>query len=143
MTNSQMMANVAKKLCAFLNEKGIKAESNFYPRQIDMTLRPSWYVKKAKEIGYTDCIYIEVKKCGFMAVLDNGDVMSGANFMIMDAFTCLSIDCGINEEKLQDFRAYFEKDYEEDLLVIATLPKIKKFLEGVQVTKREEISVPF
>ena len=71
-TNEKMAENTAHRLAMFLKGKGI--EITHYDstlRPIEKVLRGSWYVKKAKEMGHTDCIHIGLICGGFFAILEN------------------------------------------------------------------------
>ena len=88
---------VAQQLCAYLNEKTIKTECDFVLRPIDKILRSSWYVDKTKQCGHTDCIYIKIVDeyvNAFFVVLEDGNIMTGGNIFINDAF--LSFDMSLD-----------------------------------------------
>lgn len=128
MTNKKIATNVAKKLIEYLSEKGIETECDFQYKSIDETLRSSWYVSKVKEVGHTDCIHVDVKCGGFFAILESGEIMTGANVMISDAITSIIYELfgEPNYDTLMaNLNVYTEEDYEEDVLLIGTLDKIE------------------
>ena len=126
---------VAQQLCAYLNEKTIKTECDFVLRPIDKILRSSWYVDKTKQCGHTDCIYVKVSDDtgeyvnAFFVVLEDGNIMTGGNIFINDAF--LSFDMSLDApEFIQTHREYklFFND-EEDVCIITSLKGVKMFYD--------------
>ena len=93
MTNEKMAIRTARNLVKFLNEKGVKCSSDFKMDSVRNILRECWYVKKLCECGCTDCIHIDLVECGgFIAVTNDCKVMSGFNFMILDAITNIFLE---------------------------------------------------
>ena len=123
MNNFNMMQRTAQVICGALEKMGVKVESDFSPKPIDMILRHSWYVKKAKECGYTHCIHINLDGC-FIAVLDNCDIMSGGNFMVMDAFRSIALDFNFDVITVYDMGAkvYINEKYDDEDVFITMKP---------------------
>lgn len=140
---------VARQLCDYLNKKGLKTECDFVLRSIDMTLRSSWYVDKVKQCGHTDAIHVGISHDyynvnGFFAVLENGDIMTGGNIMINDAFT--SIDWTIEGGEFVVGRPYLYHVYEcdDDVCIITSLKGVKAFVDRVEFADADDDKVePF
>lgn len=131
-----VVEKVARHLCDLLNNKGIKAESDFVLRPIDKTLRPSWYVGKLKQCGHTDCIHVGISSeailSSFFAVLEDGKIMTGGNCMILDAFAAIdwTIESGefiVSKPELYDV---YERD--DDVCIITTLKGVTRFMERIK-----------
>ena len=84
------MKRTLNKVCLLLKKYGIQTETDGSIGSPDKILRDSWYVRKLMELGYLHCVHIDLigENC-FLAVLDEGRVMSGNNVMILDAFQSL------------------------------------------------------
>ena len=132
MTNEKIATNVANKLVKMLTEMGCETKVSSY-RPISETLRSSWYVKKVKEIGHTDCIYIDVYYddfgMGFFCVLEDGKIMTGENVMISNPFSSIPVEKGNNEVYYFEnyFKVYARDDFYEDILVISDLKSALKY----------------
>ncbi|MBO7731840.1 MAG: hypothetical protein J6S67_04790 [Methanobrevibacter sp.] len=137
------MRNVAEKvtrqLCDLLNNKGIKTESDFVLRPIDKTLRPSWYVEKLKQCGFTDCIHVGISDINaFFAVTDDGHIMTGGNFMILDAFAALSICEDYGEFIMARPDMFHVLENEEETCIITDLKGVRAFFDQTFLWEEEE-----
>lgn len=121
--------NVARQLCGYLNEKGIKTESDFVLRSIDKTLRGSWYVDKVKQCGHTDCIHIEIDDenyhC-FFVVCEDGTIMTGGNIFIWDAFRTFDETSGFFLLTHSEYKIYYTDD---DVCILTSLKGVKMFFD--------------
>ena len=140
---------VARQLCDYLNEKGLKTECDFVLRPIDKTLRSSWYVDKVKQCGHTDAIHVGISHdcymCnGFFAVLEDGSIMTGGNIMINDAFT--AIDFTIEGGEFVVNRPYLYRVFEcdDDVCIITSLKGVKAFTDRVEFSDCDDDEIkPF
>ena len=84
------MESTLGKVCRLLKQYGIQTETDGNNGSPDKILRDSWYVRKLMALGYRQCIHVDLvdENC-FLAILDNGRIMSGNNAMIQDAFQSL------------------------------------------------------
>lgn len=126
MTNKEIATKVAKKVVGLLAKKGIETECDYGYHPIEKILRYSWYVKKTKECGHTDCIFIDIPCGGFLAVLEDGKIMSGCNFMIVDGFSNILIEIGKDFDEIFNFKIYQHPWDEEDVCIIATWEQFSK-----------------
>ncbi len=133
-----MMQNAAIRVCVLLEKYGITATiSNWNPEPTD-NLRGSWYVDRAKQYGITDLIHIKLSCGGFLAVTDKCEIMSGANFMLNDAFTNIDTELVITDGfYLTDFGfKCWSDDWGEDAFVIGDMHTFERFLhcyDGVEI----------
>ena len=92
MTQKDMMRRTAKNLIALLKKYDVKAETDYAIKPVNKTLRMSWYVPKMMEMGYTECIFIDITDewvGGFFIITDTCEVVTASNFMIIDAVESL------------------------------------------------------
>ena len=117
-TNEKMAIDTAKRVVSFLNEKGIKAKSDYKFKSVRNTLRDCWYVKKLIETGTKDCIHIDLEECGsFLVVTDDCKLMSGFHIMVQDAIFCIYleyVDCDFGYEVYDSFRTQKTKFYSDE-----------------------------
>ncbi len=100
-TNSAIAENTCRRLVDFLKSKGVDVfpyDATLHP--IEKTLCYSWYVKKVKEMGHTDCCHIGLVEGGFFAVLENSQIMTGSNIMILDAISGLCCDNEVDPNEI-------------------------------------------
>ena len=110
-TNKQICERMAKRLVDYLTSKGIEAKSDFAFKPIRKVLSWCYYVQKVKECGHTDCIHVDLPYAGsFIAVLEDGRLMSGFHLMIQDAIYSIG------------------RDYLEDLADAMEYPTFDKFI---------------
>ena len=121
---------IAHKLCELLNKKGIETESEFALEPISDGLRDSWYVRKVLELGHTECIFVDVSCGGFIAVLEDGKIMSGGNHMLNNAFSEIFLELELDFGYLWDLEEYYDNG-KEDELVIGTLEQLEEILDNV------------
>lgn len=136
-----MIKETAQKVYRLLESYGIKtnvAERIDRPENI---LRASWYVDKLVELGYEKCLHVGLESedgfsLGFIAVLDDGKIMSGSNFMISDAFTSLGIELGADECEVidrlisSDFERYAEDELsgEDGCIICPSYERFRDFI---------------
>lgn len=139
MDNAIMMRNAAIRVCVLLEKYGITATiSNWNPEPTAECLRDSWYVDRAKQYGVTDLIHIKLSCGGFIAVTDKCEIMSGANFMINDAFTTIDTELVMTDGfYLTDFgfKCWCD-DFGEDAFVVGNMHTFETFLhryDGVEI----------
>lgn len=100
LTNERMAVRTAKSLVAFLESKGIETKTDYAYKPIRKILRECWYVKKLVECGQTECIHIDLPKCGsFLVITNDCKLMTGFHVMINDAIQAIyyeydDSDCG-------------------------------------------------
>jgi hypothetical protein len=107
-TQRDMMRRTAKNLIALLKKYDVKAETDFAIKPIQETLRMCWYVPKMMEMGYTECIYIDITDewvGGFFIVTDTCEVVTASNIMIIDAIESLFCWKGIRDD---NYGAYYQ-----------------------------------
>lgn len=133
-TNKQICERMAKRLVDFLNSKGIEAKSDFAFKPVREVLRWCYYVQKVKECGHTDCIHVDLPDAGsFIAVLEDGRLMSGFHFMIQDAIYCIGVEY---LDELADAMEYpvldksFCDDFGESGMMIVDFNKFKDWLDS-------------
>lgn len=133
--NRQICLRTAIRLVNYLKTKGIATDTDFAIQPIKKILRECFYVRKIKECGFKDCIYVELPDAGsFFAVLEDGRLMTGFHIMKYDAIRSilcdLCLDDMLNEEEV-DFlidKSYFRNCEEEGMLIIS-LNKFQDFLD--------------
>ena len=130
MTNEKIATKVAEKLVKFLNGKEIETSVVSY-RPISKVLRSSWYVDKVRQLGYTDCVYVEAKECGFFAVLETGEIMTGGNCMICDAISSVIYHLlGVPDfDAFLSLKVYADYNSEDDGLLIGSYDKVTGLIE--------------
>ena len=117
------MKRTAENLCRVLGRFGFEATSDKEIRPIEKTLRSCWYVPRIKEMGYKNCIYIDMPKgMGFFIVTDTCEVLTASNIMICDAIYDMLVEMGC-----EDFWAFYrfkwhgKQEYEDsETGIIAT-----------------------
>ena len=133
-----MMRNAAIRVCVLLEKYGITATISNWNPEPTAELRDSWYVDRAKQYGITDLIHIKLSCGGFLAVTDKCEIMSGANFMLNDAFTNIDTELVISDGfYLTDFGfKCWSDDWGEDAFVIGDMHTFETFLhhyDGVEI----------
>lgn len=137
MTNERMAENTARRLADLMRQYGIEVEPyDATLRPIERVLRGSWYVDKVKQMGHTDCIHLGFKDCignFFIVVLEDGHLMTGANCMILDAVSCLTMsvpegDVDVNDVFYNHFRW---KGYgmDDDGVVVFELSQLRELMK--------------
>lgn len=99
-TQENMMRRTADSLCRLLKRYGIEAKADDKVARIEDTLRMTWYVPKMKEMGYRECIYVNMPKevGGFFIVTDTCELVTASNIMIMDAVQCVLLEVGYDDD---------------------------------------------
>lgn len=142
MTNERIAENTARRLANLMRQYGIEVEPyNATLRPIEQVLRSSWYVDKVKQMGHTDCIHMGFNDSignFFIAVLEDGQLMTGANCMIMDAVSSLTMsvpnrDVDVNDVFYHHFRW---KGYgrDDDGVCVFELSQLRMLLEYLNLT---------
>lgn len=94
-----MMRRTADNLCRLLKRYDIVAKPEEKITKVEKTLRYCWYVPRIKEMGYNECIYINMPEgMGFFIVTDTCEVLTASNIMIMDAIQCTLLECGYDDD---------------------------------------------
>lgn len=141
-TNEKMAENTAHRLAMFLKGKGI--EITHYDstlRPIEKVLRGSWYVKKAKEMGHTDCIHIGLICGGFFAILENGQIMTGKNIMICDGISSVVMELSeidpIDAFQIFQWKGFNDGDDDDDYVVVTEFSQLKKLIETLESLRED------
>ena len=132
MDNTIMMRNAAIRICVLLEKYGITATISNWTPEPTKCLRGSWYVPRAKQYGVQDIIHLNLSCGGFLAVTDKCEVMSGANFMINDAFTAIDTELELTDGfYLTDygFKCWCD-DWGEDAFVVGDMHTFERFLHN-------------
>lgn len=112
------MEKVVSHLCGWLADRGIMAIASEPAEIEDMLGTRAWYARKIKQMGYTDCIHIDlVDDNSFVAVLDDGTLMAGGSFMEQDGFTELMIERDIDIYDIYKFHTYSDPNDADNWLI--------------------------
>jgi hypothetical protein len=123
MTQERMMKRTAENLCRMLGRYDIKATPDERVRKIEDTLRMCWYVPRIKEMGFNECIYINMPKgMGFFIVTDTCEILTASNIMICDAIYDIMAERGCDDYDLfYQFKWHGKQEYEgSETGIIAT-----------------------
>lgn len=138
-TNKRIAANTARRLAMLLKSYGVHVDhyntDEFKP--IEKVLRHSWYVDKVKQMGHTDCIYIGIDG-GFFAVLENGQIMTGKNIMILDGISCVVTEIATDDpiDAFSNFlwKGFSADEYDDrDYVVVCELSQFRKMLNSLNL----------
>lgn len=117
MTQGKMMQQTAMNLCRLLGEYGIKATIDKPIRTVSKTLRHCWYVPRMMQMGFTNCVYVNLPEgMGFFIVTDTCEVVTASNVMILDAIECVLMEITDKEnpwEYLWRCKWRFMQEYED------------------------------
>ena len=148
-----------KRIVNALRDLGVSVETDYQFGRIENVLRQSWYVWKVKQLGHTHCCHINLSTGGFLAVLEDCTVMSGANIMLSTAIEDLSYEFDPSfwteffsdydffqfedetpqEMTLQsDWKIYSEDEDCENYLLTTTEDGIFDMIEKFIIIKEEE-----
>ena len=96
--------NALQTLCDTLDSIGVSYDTDRTFGPIQSVLRSSWYVDKAVSLGHTHCCHVDISSGGFIAVLEDGTMMTGSNVMCPNAIEniCDEIDYNLWTEILSD-----------------------------------------
>lgn len=115
----------ALKVCKLLESYGVRCTLDERIDLPEKILRGSWYVEKLVELGIEECMHIDLKgSLGFIAILDGGRIMSGNNIMVMDAFSSLGMEFGLEDDSVttaifsDGWEVYSPEECEEDVCII-------------------------
>jgi hypothetical protein len=125
MTQERMMKRTAENLCRMLWRYDIKATPDERIRKIEDTLRMCWYVPRIKEMGFNECIYINMPEgMGFFIVTDTCEILTASNIMICDAIQDVLLECGYDDDMYDAFlrfKWHGKQEYEDsETGIIAT-----------------------
>jgi hypothetical protein len=123
MTQEKMMRQTANNLCRVLRKYGFEATPDKSIKAIEKTLRMCWYVPRIKEMGYKECIYINMPEgMGFFIVTDTCEVLTASNIMICDAIYDALMEIGYEEfDAFFRFKWHGKQEYEDsETGIIAT-----------------------
>lgn len=118
-----MMKRTAENLCRLLGRYDIKATPDKEIKPIEKILRMCWYVPRIKEMGYKNCIYINMPEgMGFFIVTDTCEVLTASNVMICDAIYDIMAERGCDDCGLfLQFKWHGKQEYEgSETGIIAT-----------------------
>lgn len=127
------MERAFRKVRWLLDDLDIDYEVDYRCGTPEEILRGSWYVSKLMELGYREMMCVDLKELGFLAILQDGCIMSGNNIMVMDAFRCIGTELGADDDSVISainaggWRIYCKDDFEEDACVIC--PSFEAFEE--------------
>lgn len=113
-----------RKVRWLLDDFDIDYEVDYRCGTPEEILRGSWYVSKLMELGYREMMCVDMKGFGFLAILQDGCIMSGNNIMVMDAFRCIGIELGADDDAVisainaEGWKIYCNDDFEEDACII-------------------------
>ena len=104
MTQRDMMRQTARNLCRLLKRYNIEATPDERITKVEKTLRYCWYVPRIKEMGYNECIYINMPKgMGFFIVTETCEVLTASNIMILDAIQDVLLEVGYDDDVMDAF----------------------------------------
>ena len=157
--NFEKQIQCVKRIVNALRDLGVTVETDYQFDEIDNVLRQSWYVWKVKQLGHTHCCHINLSTGGFIAVLEDCTVMSGANIMILTAIENLSYEFDASfwteffedldffqfeDETTQeatlrsDWKIYSRNEDFEDYLLTTSVEEIMQMIEKFIIIKEEE-----
>ena len=114
MTQEKMMRQTANNLCRVLRKYGFEATPDKSIKAIEKTLRMCWYVPRIKEMGYKECIYINMPEgMGFFIVTDTCEVLTASNIMICDAIQDVLLEVGYDDDMYDAFNRFKYKGIAE------------------------------
>ena len=138
-TNERIAANTTRRFASLLKSYGVYVEPyDADLKPIEKVLRHSWYVDKVKQMGHTDCTCLEIEG-GFFAVLENGQIMTGKNIMILDGISAVVEEIS-EEDPLDvftrfDWKGFCDKDSDDDYVVVAEFSQLRKLFKSLNLRK--------
>lgn len=118
---SEKVEKSVKAVVSALEAIGFEISYKSEQMPIRQILRASWYVDRLIELGYESCVYISFDGSTFFAVLDNGDIATGANCMLSDAWQIIALDTGWDCSTCIGNKGVTIYEEDDDMLIITTL----------------------
>lgn len=146
MTQEKMMRQTANNLCRVLKRYGIEAKPDRRICRIEKILRMCWYVPRIKEMGYNECIYIDMPDgMGFFVVTDTCEILTASNFMICDAIEDILLDIGYFDDMMDTFskfkwrgrQEYEDSDYG---IIVTQVTQLERAMQIVYTLNEERFS---
>lgn len=137
----QKQREIANEVVRHLDKINFWSKTNGKFAPITETLRDSWYVGKAIELGHTDCCYIRCEG-GFIVVLEDGEIMTGSNVMVPTIFHCIADDNRISDDELYQMifpLAETHIELENDSIIIMEFDKFLQFVDEIYELQTNKI----